>query len=79
MSNLESEEEVRYDYSAKSKIMLNLLGSGWSVDPSNSEKKLLEFMDFLDRSEVQSLPTSLKTINSFCADRGISLLSFGGS
>jgi len=76
LSNLESEEEVIYDYSARSKIMLNLLGAGLTVDSSNAENKLFEFTDFLDRSEVHSLPTSLKTINSFCSDRGILLTRF---
>jgi len=77
LSNLEGEEAVQYDYVAKSKIMLNLLGAGQTLSPSNSKAKLNEFRDFLDQAEFKQLPTSLKAINAFCTDRKISLASFG--
>jgi len=79
LSNLEGEEAVSYDYHAKSKIMLNLLGAGLSVNPNNSKEKLKEFRAFMLRSERLRLPTGITAINSFCADQNISLLSFGGS
>ena len=78
LANLEGEADVKYDYTATSKIAGNLLDAGYYPDPDQPREKLNTFVKFLDDAEKYDLPTSQTAILSFCTNNGIQLLEISG-
>ena len=73
LANLESEEEVKYDYTAPAKIAHNMLQAGKYPDPDQPREALEKLENFMARTEAEKTSTATKDILEFCQHYNITL------
>jgi len=76
LGNMESESEVRYDYTAASKTGMILCQFGLYPDPEQPSGKVEMLADQIDIWEAIGEKPTFKGILEFCENKGILLLPF---
>jgi len=76
LANIEGEDQIKYDYSGKSKIAGNILQAGYYPDPDQDPGRLAAFENYLINADEGISSTSTKAVLGYCKQRGIKLVTF---